>query len=48
VEDVVAWLPHYPMLAFDIIPSYGGAIRILPWLLISFMHSPSFVLVYGG
>jgi hypothetical protein len=42
VEDVVAWLPHSPMLAFDIIPSYGGG--ILPWLLISFMRSPSFVL----
>jgi hypothetical protein len=23
VEDVVAWLPHSPMLAFDILPSYG-------------------------
>jgi hypothetical protein len=27
---VVAWLPHSPMLAFDIIPSYGGGIGILP------------------
>jgi hypothetical protein len=24
VQDVVAWLPHSPMLAFDILPSYGG------------------------
>jgi hypothetical protein len=30
VEDVVAWLPHSPMLAFDILPSYGGGIRIPP------------------
>jgi ABC-type xylose transport system permease subunit len=48
VEDVVAWLPHSPMLAFDILLSYGGGIGILPWLLISFMRSPSFVLGYGG
>jgi hypothetical protein len=48
VEDVVAWLPHSPMLAFDILPSYGGGIGILPWLFISFMRSPSFVLGYGG
>jgi hypothetical protein len=46
VKDVVAWLPHSPMLAFDILPSYGGG--ILPWLFISFMRSPSFVLGYGG
>jgi hypothetical protein len=24
VEDVVAWLPHSPMLAFDMLSSYGG------------------------
>jgi hypothetical protein len=36
------------MLAFDILPSYGGGIGILPWLFISFMHNPSFVLGYGG
>jgi hypothetical protein len=36
VEDVVAWLPHSPMLSFDIIPSFGGGIGILPWLFISF------------
>jgi hypothetical protein len=48
VEDVVAWLPHSSMLAFDILPSYGGGIGILPWLFISFMRSPSFVLGYGG
>jgi hypothetical protein len=48
VEDVVAWLPHSPMLAFDILPSYGGGIGILPWLFISFMRNPSFVLGYGG
>jgi hypothetical protein len=48
VEDVVAWLPHSPMLAFDILPSYGGGIGTLPWLFISFMRSPSFVLGYGG
>jgi hypothetical protein len=29
VEDVVVWLPHSPMLAFDILPSYGGGIGIL-------------------
>jgi hypothetical protein len=46
VEDVVACLPHFPMLALDILPSYGGG--ILPWLFISFMHSPSFVLGYEG
>jgi hypothetical protein len=40
VEDVVAWLPHSPMLAFDIIPSYDGGIGILPWLFISFMAAP--------
>jgi hypothetical protein len=34
VEDVVAWLPHSPMLAFDILPSYGGDIGILPWLFV--------------
>jgi hypothetical protein len=45
---VVAWLPHSPMLAFDLLPSYGGGIGILPWLFISFMRSPSFVLGYGG
>jgi hypothetical protein len=28
VEDVVAWLPHSPMLAFDILPSYGRCWRI--------------------
>jgi hypothetical protein len=39
---------HSPMLAFDILPSYGGGIGILPWLFISFMRSPSFVLGYGG
>jgi hypothetical protein len=27
---VVAWLPHSPMLAFDILSSYGGGIGILP------------------
>jgi hypothetical protein len=43
VEDVVAWLPHSPMLAFDILPSYGGGIGILPWLLSSFMRSHSFI-----
>jgi hypothetical protein len=48
VEDVVAWLPHSSMLAFDILPSYGGGIGILPWLFISFMRSSSFVLGYGG
>jgi hypothetical protein len=48
VEDVVAWLPHSRMLAFDILPSYGGGIGILPWLFISFMCSPSFVLGYRG
>jgi hypothetical protein len=48
VEDVVAWLPHSPMLAFDIIPAYGGGIGILPTLCISFMRSPSFVLGYRG
>jgi hypothetical protein len=37
-----------PMLAIDILPSYGGGIGILPRLLISFMHSSSFVLGYGG
>jgi hypothetical protein len=36
------------MLAFDILPSYGGGIEILPWLFISFMRIPSFVLGYGG
>jgi hypothetical protein len=40
--------PHSPMLAFDLLPSYGGGIGILPWLFISFMRSPSFVLGYGG
>jgi hypothetical protein len=45
---VVAWLHQSPMLAFDILPSYGGGIGILPWLLISFMRSSSFVLGYGG
>jgi hypothetical protein len=30
------------MLAFDIHPSYGGGIGILPWLFIIFMRSPSF------
>jgi hypothetical protein len=48
VEDVVAWLPHSPKLAFDILPSYGDGIWILPWLFISFMSSSSFVLGYGG
>jgi hypothetical protein len=48
VDDVVAWLPHSPMIAFDILSSYGGGIGILPWLLIGFMRSPSFVLGYGG
>jgi hypothetical protein len=48
VEDVVAWLPHSPMLAFDILPSYGGGIGVLPWLFINFMRNPSFVLGYGG
>jgi hypothetical protein len=43
VEYVVAWLPNSPMLAFDITPSYGGGIGILPWLFISLMRSPSFV-----
>jgi hypothetical protein len=47
VEDVVAWLPHSPMLAFDILPSYGGGTGILPWLFISFKRSPTFVLSYG-
>jgi hypothetical protein len=47
-EDVVAWLPHSPMLAFDIIPSYGDVIGILPLLFISFMRSPSFILGYRG
>jgi hypothetical protein len=47
VEEVVVWLPHSPMLAFDILRSYGG-IGILPWLFISFMRSPSFVLGYEG
>jgi hypothetical protein len=47
VEDVVACLPHSPMLAFDIVPSYGGGIGILPWFFISFLRSPSFVLGYG-
>jgi hypothetical protein len=37
-----------PMLAFDILPSYGGGIGIHPWLFISFMCSSSFVLGYGG
>jgi hypothetical protein len=23
----VVWLPHSPMLAFDILPSYGGALE---------------------
>jgi hypothetical protein len=36
------------MLSFDILPTYGGGIGILPWLFISFMRSPSFVLGYGG
>jgi hypothetical protein len=45
---VNTWLPHFPMLAFDILPSYGGGIGILPWLFISFMHNPSFVFGYGG
>jgi hypothetical protein len=48
VEDAVTWLPHSPILAFDILPSYGGGIGILPWLFISFMRSPSFVLGYGA
>jgi hypothetical protein len=49
VEDVVAaWLPTPPCFGFDILPSYGGGIGILPWLFISFMRSPSFVLGYGG
>jgi hypothetical protein len=30
-----------PMLAFDILPSYGGGIGVLPWLFISFMRNPS-------
>jgi hypothetical protein len=30
VEDVVVWLPHSPMLAFDILPSCGGGIGIPP------------------
>jgi hypothetical protein len=30
VEDVVAWLPHSSMLAFDILPSYGCGNRIPP------------------
>jgi hypothetical protein len=36
----VAWLPHYPMLAFDILPSYGGGIGILPWFLLSSCAAP--------
>jgi hypothetical protein len=39
---------HSPMLAFDILPSYGGGTGILPWLFISFSRSPSFVLGYEG
>jgi hypothetical protein len=30
VEVVVAWLPHSPMLAFDIVPLYVGGIGIPP------------------
>jgi hypothetical protein len=37
----VAWLPHSPMLAFDILPSYGGGIGILPWLLLASCAAPS-------
>jgi hypothetical protein len=48
VEDVVVLLLHSPMLAFDILPSYGGGIGILPWLFISFMRILSFVFGYGG
>jgi hypothetical protein len=40
VEDVVAWLSHSPMLAFDILPSYGGGIGILPWLLLASCAAP--------
>jgi hypothetical protein len=40
VEDVVAWLPHSPMLAFDILPSYGGGNGILPWLLLASCAAP--------
>jgi hypothetical protein len=39
VEDVVAWLPHSPMLAFEILPSCGGGIGILPWLFIIFFFN---------
>jgi hypothetical protein len=40
VEDVVVWLPHSPMLAFDILPSYGGGIGTLPWLLLASCATP--------
>jgi hypothetical protein len=40
VGDVVAWLPHSPMLAFDIFPSYGGGIGIIPWLLLALRATP--------
>jgi hypothetical protein len=40
MEDVVAWLPHSPMLAFDILPSYDGGNGILPWLLLASCAAP--------
>jgi hypothetical protein len=36
----VAWLPHSPMLAFDILSSYGGGIEILPWSLLASCAAP--------
>jgi hypothetical protein len=30
VEDVMVWLPHSLMLAFDILPSYDGGTDIPP------------------
>jgi hypothetical protein len=56
VEDVVAWLPHSPMLAFDILQNMVKALAFLHKvvasgslhvLFISLMCSPSFVLGYG-
>jgi hypothetical protein len=41
VEDVVAWLPHSPMLAFDILQNMVEALVSLHVLFISLMCSPS-------
>jgi hypothetical protein len=48
VDDVAAWLPHSPMLAFDILPSYSGGIGIPPCVrLLAWCAAPP-SLGYGG